>query len=165
MYFLPLKVQVRPSTWLGAEFDRSLSFYEKMKPRTGKAFLLLWSDLSHVASINICHTNAGTPALVFHIPLMTWIEFADTLSFSVLFDVRQVMYTLGLPGGEGQGAWNMLASGFWLRSQLNSTLQVPVLGKHNGDRFLHWQVMLRHGFWGSWLSALTEPSDVCDSAR
>lgn len=40
------------STWFGAELDRSLSFYEKMGPKIGKGFLLLWPDLSPVASIN-----------------------------------------------------------------------------------------------------------------
>lgn len=34
----------------GAEFDKSLSFYGKMQEKeTVKAFLFLWSDLSHVA--------------------------------------------------------------------------------------------------------------------
>lgn len=48
--------------------------------------------------------RAGTPAFIFHVPLMILIKMAETPFVSAVFNFRQAKNTLGLPVGEDQGA-------------------------------------------------------------
>lgn len=106
-------------------------------------------------------TRAGTPAFIFHWwPESKWQRHLVYLQCLISGKQRTLWDCLLEKAKEYKTCWHQDFE--W---DANSTLEVQELGKHSEDRFLHWQVIHKHEFWGSWLSALTEPANACDSAK